>query len=81
MSAYEGGLRRTVIGAAVARVSGRRWRWLMQKLARRLGPHATLLFLQDADHSWHVPARSGRADTDTMQEALDALVSWIGTVI
>jgi predicted alpha/beta-hydrolase family hydrolase len=54
---------------------------LMQKLARSLGPRATLLFLQDADHSWHVPARSGRTDADIMQQALDALVSWISTVI
>lgn len=53
----------------------------MRTLARKLGPRAMLLFLQDADHSWHVPARSGRTGADIMQEALDALVSWIGTVI
>ncbi len=44
-----------------------------------LAPRATLVLLEDADHSWHVPARSGRKDADLMGEALDALASFIGT--
>ena len=54
---------------------------LMRTLARSLGPRAKLVLLQDADHSWHVPARSGRKDADVMQEALDALSSFIGTLV
>ena len=50
---------------------------LMQSLARKLGTSATLVLLQDADHSWHVPARSGRKDSDVMTEALDALSAWV----
>ena len=33
---------------------------LMEKLAQQLGPRATLKLLSDADHSFHVPACSGR---------------------
>jgi predicted alpha/beta-hydrolase family hydrolase len=50
---------------------------LMQALAKRLGPRATMQGLQEADHSFHVPARSGRGDGDVLTEALDALAGWI----
>jgi predicted alpha/beta-hydrolase family hydrolase len=51
---------------------------LMQRLASRLGPRATLEQLPDADHSFHVPARSARKDGDVLGAALDALATWIG---
>jgi predicted alpha/beta-hydrolase family hydrolase len=54
---------------------------LMQSLVARLGERATLKLLPDADHSFHVPARTGRADSDIHAEMLDALVTWIETVI
>lgn len=54
---------------------------LMRALARKLGARATLVLLQDADHSWHVPARTGRKDTEIMAEALDALDAWADTVL
>ena len=44
---------------------------LMEKLAHQLGPRATLKLLSDADHSFHVPARTGRKDADVRAEALD----------
>ncbi|HEX8166169.1 MAG TPA: alpha/beta family hydrolase [Beijerinckiaceae bacterium] len=50
---------------------------LMQALAARLGPHATLRLWPDADHSFHVPARSGRTDAEVRAEILDALAAWI----
>ena len=31
----------------------------------------------DADHSFHVPARSGRKDADVMREMLDAFALWL----
>ena len=31
----------------------------------------------DADHSFHVPARSGRSDADVLGGMLDALAAWI----
>jgi hypothetical protein len=49
-------------------------------LVHKLGPHASLRLFDDADHSFHVPARSGRKDVDVMHELLDALAAWIGTV-
>src|SRR5262249_21908168 len=51
---------------------------LMRQLAERLGPRATLKLFADADHSLHVPARTGRKDADIRSEMLDALASWLG---
>ena len=49
---------------------------LLQPLIKQLGDRATLRLLQEADHSFHVPARSGRNDSDLMAEMLDALADW-----
>jgi predicted alpha/beta-hydrolase family hydrolase len=37
----------------------------------------TLHALADADHSFHVPAKSGRKDSQVLAEALDAFTAWI----
>ena len=50
---------------------------LLQPLAARLGPLATLHVVADADHSFHVPARTGRKDAEVLAEVLDALAGWI----
>ncbi len=50
---------------------------LLQALIDRLGARATLKLLQDADHSFHVPARTGRKDAEVRAEMLDALAMWI----
>src|SRR3954468_4885433 len=50
---------------------------LLQPLIDRLGARATLKLLQDADHSFHVPARTGRKDAEVRTEMLDALAAWI----
>jgi predicted alpha/beta-hydrolase family hydrolase len=50
---------------------------LLQPLVDRLGARATLKLLQDADHSFHVPARTGRKDAEVRTEMLDALATWI----
>ena len=49
----------------------------LQPLCEALGSRATLLLLQDADHSFHVPSRSGRTDAEIRNEMLNALASWI----
>jgi predicted alpha/beta-hydrolase family hydrolase len=49
----------------------------LQPLVERLGARATLRLFQDADHSFHVPARSGRKDAQVMEELLDILARWI----
>jgi uncharacterized protein len=53
---------------------------LLQPLVRKLGPRATLKLLPDADHSFHVPARTGRKDAHVMQEVLDAFAAWSDAV-
>jgi hypothetical protein len=50
---------------------------LLQPVVQRLGGRATLKLLQDADHSFHVRASSGRRDADVRQELVLALVDWI----
>jgi pimeloyl-ACP methyl ester carboxylesterase len=53
---------------------------LLRPVVERLGGHASLTVFEDADHSFHVPARSGRRDADVRREMLDALAAWILTV-
>ncbi|MPZ59336.1 MAG: alpha/beta hydrolase [Rhizobiales bacterium] len=54
---------------------------LLRPLTERLGERTSLQLLQDADHSFHVPSRTGRKDADVMCEMLDALAAWTLTVI
>ncbi len=51
---------------------------LLYPLIARLGTRATLVTFEDADHSFHVPVRSGRTDARVLEEMLDALAGWIG---
>ncbi|MGE0119149.1 MAG: alpha/beta family hydrolase [Dongiaceae bacterium] len=53
---------------------------LLRPLIERLGARATLRLFEDADHSFHVPARTGRKDADARREMLDALAAWIDTL-
>ena len=50
---------------------------LLEPVLRKLGGRATLKLFEDADHSFHVRARSGRTDADVMREMLDATAVWI----
>ncbi|HKW83817.1 MAG TPA: alpha/beta family hydrolase [Burkholderiaceae bacterium] len=50
---------------------------LLRALTGRLGERATLELVADADHSFHVPARSGRTDAQVRAGLLDAFVRWI----
>jgi len=54
---------------------------LLQPLVAQLGARATLHLFADADHSFHVPARTGRKDAQVMAEMLDVLAEWIDAVI
>jgi len=49
----------------------------LKPLIKRLGSRATLKLFDDADHSFHVPAKSGRKDSDVMTEMLNTLAEWI----
>jgi len=54
---------------------------LLQPLVKQLGARATLKLFLDADHSFHVPARTGRKDADVRTELLDVLAGWIDMVV
>jgi predicted alpha/beta-hydrolase family hydrolase len=50
--------------------------WL-RPVVKRLGSRATLETFEDADHSFHVPARTGRKDAEVMADLLDRLARWM----
>ena len=54
---------------------------LLQRLVGRLGARATLREFDDADHSFHVPARTGRKDSDVRAELAAAAVDWMDATI
>ena len=53
---------------------------LLEPMVKRLGKLATLHRIAEADHSFHVLARSGRNDREAMSEVLDTLAAWIGGI-
>lgn len=53
---------------------------LLGPLCEALGERATLKLSPDADHSFHVPARSGRTDAQVRTDLLRALAEWIDRV-
>ena len=56
-------------------------RALLEPLVASLGAHATLHLFEEADHSFHVPARTGRKDAQVRSELLDRLAGWIDGVL
>jgi hypothetical protein len=54
---------------------------LLQSVINRLGKGASLHLIQDADHSFHVAARTGRKDADVRGEMLDTFVRWTSDVV
>jgi predicted alpha/beta-hydrolase family hydrolase len=53
---------------------------LLEPVVKSLKRRATLHVVKDADHSFHVPARSGRNDREAMDEILDAFAEWAGGI-
>jgi uncharacterized protein len=53
---------------------------LLDPVVKSLGPKAALHPVKDADHSFHVAARSGRNDREVMTEVLDAFAAWVDAV-
>jgi predicted alpha/beta-hydrolase family hydrolase len=53
---------------------------LLNPVVDALGAKATLELFDDADHSFHVRARSGRNDAQVREAMLDATVAWMATV-
>ncbi len=54
---------------------------LLQGVVGRLAPRATLKWMEDADHSFHVPARSGRKDAQVVQDLAQTLTDWLPIVL
>jgi predicted alpha/beta-hydrolase family hydrolase len=54
---------------------------LLQALVDQLGSRATLKLFEHADHSFHVPARSGRHDAEVRTELLDTFAAWMEKVL
>jgi predicted alpha/beta-hydrolase family hydrolase len=53
---------------------------LLEPMVAKLGKPATLRLFEHADHSFHVPAKSGRKDAEVLSEVLDTLAAWIEEV-
>jgi uncharacterized protein len=53
---------------------------LLRPVVEGLGARARLHVVEGADHSFHVPVRSGRSDGEVMEEILDAFAAWSKTL-
>jgi uncharacterized protein len=53
----------------------------LEPLCKKLGRRATLNLFADADHSFHVPARTGRKDAQVLGVMFDAFVAWFADAI
>jgi predicted alpha/beta-hydrolase family hydrolase len=54
---------------------------LIEPLAKQLGKGASLTWLKDADHSFHVPVRSGRTDEQVRKEMIEAFSTWAQSIL
>jgi len=52
----------------------------LEPLCKKLGRLATLKLFADADHSFHVPVRTGRKDTQVLGDVVDVLAAWLDGV-
>lgn len=53
----------------------------LEPVIKSLGKRATLKLFDPADHSFHVPAKSGRKDAEVLGEILDEFARWVDQVI
>ena len=52
-------------------------RVLMEQVLLRLGSNWQMHWIDEADHSFRVPKRSGRTDADVLKEIGDTIDTWI----
>jgi predicted alpha/beta-hydrolase family hydrolase len=50
---------------------------LLSATVAGLAPRASLWLVDDADHSFHVPAKTGRKDAEVLAEILDQAAAWM----
>jgi hypothetical protein len=53
---------------------------LLKPVVKSLKQRATLVLAEDADHSFHVPAKTGRKDSEVLAQILDAAATWMLSV-
>jgi hypothetical protein len=53
----------------------------LEPVCKSFGARATLKLFADADHSFHVPARTGRKDAQVLSELLDVFATWTKTLV
>jgi uncharacterized protein len=53
---------------------------LLQPIIAALGRKATLVWAPQADHSFHVPKRSGRTDAEVLGLLLDSFAEWAAAI-
>jgi predicted alpha/beta-hydrolase family hydrolase len=53
----------------------------LELLCKKLGRNTTLKLFSDADHSFHVPARTGGNDVQLLGDVLDSLTIWLDDLI
>ena len=53
----------------------------LEPVCKALGQRATLRLFADADHSFHVPAKTGRTDAQVLDEMCEAFAAWIESLL
>jgi hypothetical protein len=54
---------------------------LMQGVVARLNAPVTLKVIEHADHSFHVPVRTGMTDSEVMRSMLDDVATWAAAIV
>jgi predicted alpha/beta-hydrolase family hydrolase len=54
---------------------------LLEPLLEGVSPRPRLHVVQDADHGFHVPKRSGRGDADVLEELCDVFAAWLDRLL
>jgi len=54
---------------------------LLEPVISELGERARLVKVEQADHSFHVPVRSGRTDAEVLNDLLDRAAAWMQAVL
>jgi len=54
---------------------------LIHRVIQPLADRASLTMIEGADHAFHVPARSGKADADVLRAIGDAIDTWVTSAL
>src|SRR5712671_4469628 len=54
---------------------------LLQEVVKRLGDRATLHLIEEGDHSFKVPKRTGKTEADVLNELAETIQQWAGAAL